>query len=335
MKRLVPIFRLLCLPVFVLNLIPLDLARAGFTHFPPEQATTSALISEVNALRQGNGLPVYTVNAVLMGTAQGQANYMAATGQITHTGPGGINLTQRLLNAGYPLAGDLSLGGFRAENITGGPNKSAAQAVQEWTGDAPHLNTMLSPNLTEIGAGVAMVGDMVYLVIDCARPTTGGIPQPYTPGPGEVDIGTSAPSDFIVPVVTSTPDMGGLVFHDVQYGQTLWAIAIAYGVKIEQIQALNNLSGEDAIYQGDRLLIREDPKPVHEAATTTSVPASAAPEKPPTSIVAVTESPIPTAVIKVTPVDENLPVLWIASGIVLAALTLAVLLTLASARKPD
>jgi len=31
---------------------------------------------------------------------------------------------------------------------------------------------MVSQNLTEIGAGVAVSGGRVYYVIDCARPTT-------------------------------------------------------------------------------------------------------------------------------------------------------------------
>ena len=229
---------------------------------PAPQVSASDLIAEVNALRISNGLPTYTVSAILMQTAQGQADYMAATGSITHSGPGGISLTQRLLNAGYPLAGDLSLGGFRAENITGGSNKTAAQAVQEWTGDAPHLNTMLSPNLQEIGAGVAKVGSMVYLVIDCARPTTGGQVPAYTPAAGESAPGTFAPSDFMVPVVTNTPDQDGLVYHEVQYGQTLWSLAIGYGVKIDEIRALNNLGEEETIYQGERLLIRKDTPPV-------------------------------------------------------------------------
>jgi uncharacterized protein YkwD/LysM repeat protein len=225
---------------------------------PDLQTTASNLIAEVNALRSSNGLPGYTVSTILMSTAQGQADFMAATGSITHAGPNGITLTQRLLNAGYPLAGDLSLGGFRAENITGGPNKSAAQAVQEWTGDAPHLNTMLSSNLQEIGAGVAKVGEMYYLVIDCALPTGSGQQQAYTPSAGESVPGTFAPSDFMVPVVTSTPDPGGLVYHDVQYGQTLWSLAIAYGVKIDDIRRLNNFGPEEIIYQGERLLVRKD-----------------------------------------------------------------------------
>ena len=231
------------------------------------QSSASDLVAAVNALRVASGLPAYTVNSTLMQVAQDQANYMAATGQVSHR-PG---LTQRLLDAGYPLAGDLSQGGFRAENITGGPNKTAAQAVQGWTGDAPHLNTMLSPNLTEIGAGVAKVGDTYYMVIDCALPTTNGQPQAYTPNPDDSAAGTSAPSDFIVPIIASTPDENGLVYHEVQYGQTLWGIAIEYGVKIDEIRALNNLGTETDIYQGDRLLVRKDAPPVPATATSVSI----------------------------------------------------------------
>ena len=230
------------------------------------QSSAYDLITEVNALRAANGLPAYTISPILMGTAQAQADFMAATGSVTHSGPGGIQLTQRLLNAGYPLAGDLSLGGFRAENITGG-NKTAAQAVQGWMGDAPHLNTMLSPNLTEIGAGVAKVGDRYYMVIDCAQPTISGQSQAYTPGIDDPVIGTSAPSDIIVPIITSTPDENGLVYHEVQYGQTLWAIALKYGVKIDEIRTLNNLGPTTEIYQGERLLVRKNTPPVPATVT--------------------------------------------------------------------
>jgi uncharacterized protein YkwD/LysM repeat protein len=233
------------------------------------QSSANDLIAEVNALRVANGLPAYTVNSILMHVAQDQANFMAATGQVAHR-PG---LTQRILDAGYPLAGDLSQGGFRAENITGG-NKTAAQAIQGWTGDSLHLNTMLSPNLTEIGAGVAKVGNSYYMVIDCAQPTTSGQPQAYTPDPGSPAVNTPAPLDFIVPIVISTPDESGLVYHEVQYGQTLWAIAIGYGVKIDEIRALNGLGQTTEIYQGDRLLVRKD-APALTTATPVKVTAPA------------------------------------------------------------
>jgi uncharacterized protein YkwD len=257
---------------FILALVfPQEYAMAEQGAARVAQVTPSELISAVNSLRSANGLAPYSVSSILMQTAQGQADYMAATGQVTHSGPGGLSLTQRLLNAGYPLAGDLSQGGFRAENIASGSGMTAAAAVQSWQGDAIHLNTMLSPTLTEIGAGVAKAGDMVYFVIDCALPTSSGVPQPYTPAPGQPTVGPYFPGDFIVPVVTSTPDETGSVYHEVQYGQTLWAIAIAYGVKIDQIRALNNLGEGTDIYQGDRLLVRNDAPP---PPTVTSAPSA-------------------------------------------------------------
>ncbi|HEX6269601.1 MAG TPA: CAP domain-containing protein [Anaerolineales bacterium] len=113
----------------------------------------------MNALRASYGLPPYGIDPILMYTAQAQADFLAATGTMTHAGPGGSSLTDRLLAAGYPLGGELSSGGFRAENITGvNESMPAEDAVKRWSGDALHLNTMISANLTEIGAGVAVSG---------------------------------------------------------------------------------------------------------------------------------------------------------------------------------
>lgn len=311
--------------------LPFDGISAQPSKQPPLQSSANDLIAAVNALRATNGLPVYTVNSILMQVAQDQANYMAATGQVAHR-PG---LTQRILDAGYPLAGDLSLGGFRAENITGG-NKTAAQAVQGWTGDSLHLNTMLSPNLTEIGAGVAQVGDRYYMVIDCARPTTNGAPQAFTPNPDDSATESFAPSDFIVPITTSTPNENGMVYHEVQYGQTLWAIAIEYGVKIDEIRALNNLGTTTEIYQGDRLLIRKDAPPSPMLATSTvtntQVPIETIQIATVTSLPTITLSPVETPTPAVENAEES-PVAGIAVGIVLVTLLFAGMLTWMGSRR--
>ena len=302
-------------------------AKSAFSPF--SQTSANDLIAEVNALRVSNGLPPYTVNPILMQLAQEQANYMAATGQVAHR-PG---LTQRILAAGYPLAGDLSLGGFRAENVTGA--STAAQAVLSWTGDAPHLNTMLSPNLTEIGAGVAQVGDRYYMTILCAQPTTGGIPQAYTPDPETVSTESFSPSDFIVPITVSTPDENGMVYHEVQYGQSLWAIAIEYGVKIDDIRALNNLGPGIEIYQGDKLLIRKDAQPAATVALTVSATMSA-PLVPFTALPTFTaliptpsETPVPVLVSQ-----NNNTVVGIVIGVALVAMLFAGSITWMRSRKP-
>ena len=227
------------------------------------------LINAVNALRASYGLPAYSINSILMFTAQNQADFMSANGIVTHSGPGGSTMTQRLLAAGYPLAGDLSLGGFRSENIIAiNANMSAEDAVSAWMGDAPHQYTMLSPDLTEIGGGVAVVNGLVYYVIDCARPTTDGAPPASTPVVGS---GATVPAveAAVYPVVLSTPNASGDVIHEVQSGQTLWQIAISYGVRIDDIKRSNNLF-DNNIYPGNELFIKKEVTPTTVPPTETA-----------------------------------------------------------------
>ena len=256
------------------------------SHAQSEESTRLAgsptdLVNAVNALRASFGLPLYSISPILMSTAQAQAEFMAATGTMTHSGPGGIGLTARLLAAGYPLAGDLSLGGFRAENITGGnEDMPAEEAVDQWTGDGLHLNTMASPYLTEIGAGVAISNGRVYYVIDAARPTTAGeFPVLPTPVGGGSPVPEMALPELIIPVSVSTPNADGDVFHDVKFGQTLWQIAMTYNVKIDDIKRLNNLL-DNNIYPGSSLLIKQSvivstgspTEPQTQAVTSTNLP---------------------------------------------------------------
>ncbi len=148
-------------------------------------------------------------------------------------------------------------------------------------------------------------------------------------------VGTSAPSDFIVPIIASTPDENGLVYHEVQYGQTLWAIAIEYGVKIDEIRALNNLGPGTDIYQGDRLLVRKDAPPPPPTSTPES---SISPTSP---VPILTSTPFPTVTMMITEVatfvtesSDKSPVTGIIIGIVLVTLLLAGMLTWISSRKP-
>lgn len=239
----------------LMALSTITISYAGGAARPEFAGSPFDVVNAVNALRASHGLAPYSINSILMYTAQSQADFLAATGTMTHTGPGGSGLTDRLLAAGYPLAGELSAGGFRAENITGGNESMPAQsAVDQWTGDALHLNTMLSPNLTEIGAGVAVSGGRVYYVIDCARPTTSGAPEAST---SVAESGSAVPAREapILVAIVSTPNSNGDVIHEVQFGQTLWQLAIAYNVKIDEIKSLNNLF-DNSIYPGNKLLIK-------------------------------------------------------------------------------
>jgi uncharacterized protein YkwD/LysM repeat protein len=244
-------------------------------------STPAQLIDVVNQLRLSYGLAPLTVHTVLMQSAQSQADYMAATGNVTHARPGGITYTQQLLSLGFPLAGDLSLGGFRAENII------SSSGPLEWNGvpggwqDAEHMNTMLSQNLSHIGAGISQNGSRYYYALDCAMSTETGQMQENAGsiigvGTGtEVAAGDAAISQFMVPITKSTAGPDGNVIHKVQYGQSLWSIAIDYGTTIKSIQALNNLGESELVYQGQELIVLQGTTPPPPPTlTAASVPSS-------------------------------------------------------------
>jgi LysM repeat protein len=245
---------------------------------------------------------------------------------VSHIGYGGTRPYQRALNAGYPLAGDLSLGGFMSENITAGKDKSVQQAVLEWQGDAPHLNTMLSPNLTEIGAGVAIVSGYVYYVIDCAQPTSSGAVS-YTPQPTSSSGGTGTtpkPGGAVAPLVSTiipnTPDAEGKLYHTVKPGETLWLIAITYGVKIADIRRLNGLAENQEIFPGTKLLILKMPTPTPMNTVTVTLPPTRTPFAtwtPSPTITSITPTPQKTAAASPS---SSMTVLGV---IVLAALVLS------------
>lgn len=226
------------------------------------------LIDAVNALRTSNGLPAYTPNAILMQIAQNQADYQASIGTVTHIGPDGSRPYQRALAAGYPLAGDLSLGGFISENVFHG--SSVEQAMTWWYNSPPHYNTMMSTNLVEIGAGVAGSEGSWYFTIVAARPTgssPSGAVTPATVTPAGA--GTRAPTPFTtVTVYPNTPNPDGSLVHVVQPGETVWQIAMAYGVSEADIIRLNPQMGT-FIYPGDTLLIRSGHTPTPTAPTPT------------------------------------------------------------------
>lgn len=223
------------------------------------QPSPLELINAVNVLRLSHGLPPLRTHPILMQTAQSQANaLLGSDGAVGHSRPAGMTFTEQLIRLGYPLAGDLSLGGYRSENYVFGNDLTVQDAIQFWLGDVPHTNTMLSPNYLDIGAGVAIASDStVYLVIDCARPTASGQPQSDAASALTVTVESQSQllSQYIIPVSRSTARPDGVVFHKVQYGQSLWSIAIAYGTTIKNLQALNRLS-DAIVYEGQVLLVQ-------------------------------------------------------------------------------
>lgn len=250
----------LLIPVFAVFLLLTLNPKESITARPQANITSPyQLIDAVNNLRISNGLAALPVHPILMQSAQSQADYMAATGIVTHARPNGT-YTQQLLSLGFPLAGDLSAGGFRSENIISTYGPLVWNGVPGAWQDAQHMNTMLSGNFTHIGAGVSQSGETYYYAVDTAAATSSGQQQEsaaaaLTSAPAGSG-GSSGVSEFMIPVTLSTARPDGNVYHKVQYGQSLWSIAIAYGTTIKNIQALNNLGDNATVYQGQELLVQ-------------------------------------------------------------------------------
>jgi LysM repeat protein len=290
------------------------------------------LIAEVNALRAANGLSPLNPDPILMSIVQKHADYMASIRDVTHYSADGSRPFQRALAAGYPVAGDLSRGGFYSENIIAGQNLTPAEAVSRWTGDTPHLNTMLSPNFSDIGAGVSVVGSTVYYVIDASRKSGAAVPA-YTP---QSVNGTPVYnlSPLVSTIFPNTPMSDGSVIHVVKPGETLWLIAISYGMKINEILLLNNILKDSPIYPGQKLIIK--------AAVATLTPSSVPSFTPSrtlgsTATFSAKEDVLPTLspglVVSTNRTISVAKSFFILLAIILAALTIAALVAITSGRR--
>ncbi len=297
-------------------------AQAETSAKSPTLSTGSELINAVNALRASHGLAPYQVNSILMSVAQAQADYLISIGTMTHTGPDGSRPFQRALAAGYLVGGDLTQGGFFSENITGGVGQTAEEAVQQWMGDDPHMNTMLSGVLQDAGGGVGVSGNTFYYVLDVGA-ATGGTPVAYTP--------PAPPVPFTPTIVPNTPNADGSIVHVTQRGDTLGSLSMAYNVPLADILKLNNLTLKSTIYVGQKINIRA-------AFTPTPTQPTSTPTIPPTNTPLPTTTPTFTATsIPPTPTPSpGLPVSaagGAVAAIVVSALLLAGLIALLGRRR--
>ncbi len=289
----------------------------------PRFANAYELIDAVNSLRAQNGLPGYSINSILMSVAQAHSDYQAAIGAWTHYGPSGERGRDRALAAGYPV------GSFFSENVWMGQNLTAQDVVNNWKADAPHLETMLSTNLTEVGAGVSCSGDHCFFTLDAAQPSGAPIvptPTGGTAAPTSTSGGTVFPTRIVV--FPNTPKSDGSVVHIVQPGETLFTISLAYKTTVDGLKSLNRLSS-DLIYPGDTLIIFLARPTETVAPTETETPA---PTATPFVFRTATRPPEPTA--------TQPPSAPLAGGsgaivvgiIIVAALVVAGVLTAAGAR---
>ena len=146
---------------------------------PSGPVSAMQLINAMNQLRVANGYPALRVNAILMGTSQWTAEYMAANHSNGHIG----NVSGRIAAAGFGNGATV----FATENWARGFT-TLSQIMSAWA-DPLHMIPATNPNLTDIGAGVATGPWGPYYILHAA----------YSVGP------TVAPSRTPTRTFTRTP----------------------------------------------------------------------------------------------------------------------------------
>lgn len=245
--------------------------------------TADGFIETLNTLRQANGLEPYLQNPILMAIAQRHADYIASTGVLTHFDKEGKRPFERAVAAGYPVGGDLALGGFFAESIYSGSGVSDVDILAAWQKNEADSLAVLSPDFKDVGVGIAAANGITYYVLNA------GSEEGLASSPSPTVISLTVTPGTVVP---NTPLPNGEVYHIVRKSEALWSIAIAYGTTIAELKLLNSLAS-DEIFEGQKLLIR---RASTETPTATQIP-----------ITVTLGIPTSTATQPVTPTSTNTP----------------------------
>ncbi|HZU86500.1 MAG TPA: CAP domain-containing protein, partial [Anaerolineaceae bacterium] len=231
---------------------------ASLGTLPPQPVlaapNTAELIAEINALRASNGLPALRVDPYLTASAQSHSQYQASIGTWTHTGAGGSTYSSRAIAAGYGGGS----GVYVRENVAMTTSSgTTSYIVYTLWADAVHWNTMLNSSVVDIGVGVAESNGWYYYTMDVGA-VNGQASAPTKAPPNPSGDGSQAiqpTANPISAIITSTPGEDGSVIHEVQSGQALWSIAVAYATTADAIKKLNAMTS-DIIYTGQKLVVQ-------------------------------------------------------------------------------
>lgn len=269
------------------------------------QDVSGELLGRINALRAELGLTPYRTSGALTTAALNHAQWMANTGQVSHSQPDGSRPRDRAQAAGYASA-------WVSENIYLGYGGSVEAAWAFWRNSPVHYAGLTSPNYEDIGIARAINGQNHAFVLVFGNPTGGsGVTVSVAQGTSARSSG-GAPRQGAVPglppFVVGVDGVGNIM-HEIQPGDTLGDIAFTYGytwTDIPDLLALNGMTQSDIreLSIGSIFLV----PPYDGTYTPTPAPATATPTITPTPLPTNTPSPVATA----TPLALPPPVTYVA-----------------------
>ncbi len=112
----------------------------------PPQPFAEDLLGLHNAARTQHGKPALSIDARLTAAAQKHADWMARTGQFSHTGEGGSQLSERIDREGYAYAAI-------SENNARG-QETPERVFEGWLNSRGHRDNLLG-NYRDVGFGRA------------------------------------------------------------------------------------------------------------------------------------------------------------------------------------
>ncbi|KMW60626.1 hypothetical protein AIOL_000790 [Candidatus Rhodobacter oscarellae] len=124
---------------------------------PGAKAKTQSVLADVNALRRKAGLRRLQESPQLEAAARIQACHMSTQGRLTHDGPGGQDIGQRILSTGYQWRA-------AAENIADG-YPFADGVVAAWARSPSHRKNMMHRDMRHAGVALAYRGAKPYWVL--------------------------------------------------------------------------------------------------------------------------------------------------------------------------
>lgn len=156
-----------------------------------------------------------------------------------------------------PFSPNIVWSGFKQAFDTYQPFSVQTQAqgdkVTVFTFSAPSVN----PNSPDYGFKHTDVywDDAALVVVGAGAPPPPPPPDPVEELPSDPAPAAAAPATQFGIDPTATPDAEGIIYSEVQPGDSIWAVAARSGISLDEILEFNEMSRDDFVRAGDLLIV--------------------------------------------------------------------------------